>query len=286
MEDQLKVTSLIENCESPEHPELQAEFGLSLHVEHQGTRILFDTGSTGAFTENARDLGIDLEDVDLAVLSHHHFDHGGGLERFFELNDRARVHLRDGPRVDRYFRFLGVIKRPIGIDLDVLDRFAHRIEYVEGMRTIAPHVHLLTAVGSAYPRPRGNRLLFMDSAGALVPDPFDHELLMVVQEDDGLVVFSGCSHRGILNLVDAARAQFPDVPVKAVFGGFHLIGLPFFNSMAASRSEVRAIGRTVMEKVDGTIYSGHCTGNKAFSVLAGVMGDRLSAIRTGTTVEI
>ena len=50
----MRVTSLIEGCESPDHPELQAEFGLSLHVEHQSTRILFDTG---AFTQNAKDLG-------------------------------------------------------------------------------------------------------------------------------------------------------------------------------------------------------------------------------------
>ena len=90
----------------------------------------------------------------------------------------------------------------------------------------------------------------------------------------------------LLNLIDAARAQFPRVPIKAVFGGFHLIGLPFYNSMAASPREVRDIAWQVMDKVDGTVYSGHCTGAKAFAVLADVMGDSLRSFATGATAEV
>ena len=282
----MKVTALIENNRVEDRDDLRAEFGLSLHVQVNGSKILFDMGSSAAFADNAKVLGIDIADVGVAVVSHHHFDHGGGLERFFELNDRALVFLRQGPRVDRYFKAFGVIKRSIGLDLDLLDRFPRRIEYVDGMRVVAPGVYLLTGIGSSHPRPRGNRRLFMDSAGSLVPDPFDHELMMVVHDDDGMVVFSGCSHRGILNLLDAARAQFPHVPIKAVFGGFHLIGLPFYNSMAASHAEVRDIGWQVLEKVDGPVYSGHCTGQKAFGVLAGVMGENLKALSTGAIVEV
>jgi 7,8-dihydropterin-6-yl-methyl-4-(beta-D-ribofuranosyl)aminobenzene 5'-phosphate synthase len=126
----------------------------------------------------------------------------------------------------------------------------------------------------------------MKMGGTLVADPFDHELIMAIHEDDGMVVFSGCSHGGILNLIDAARAKFPRVPIKAVFGGFHLIGAPVVNSMAASKSEVRDIGWQVMEKVEGTVYSGHCTGEKAFAVLAGVMGENLQPFNTGATVEV
>jgi 7,8-dihydropterin-6-yl-methyl-4-(beta-D-ribofuranosyl)aminobenzene 5'-phosphate synthase len=282
----MRVTALIENTRLAERDDVRPEFGLSLHVETNASSVLFDMGSSGAFADNAEALGVPLSDVDVAVVSHHHYDHGGGLERFFELNDHATVHLRDAPRVDRYARAFVFIKRPVGLDLELLQRFAHRIAYVEDARVVAPGVSLLTRIGSEHPRPRGNRRLFVDSDGALVPDPFDHELLMVVQEDDGVAVFTGCSHHGILNLIDAARAQLPDVPIKAVFGGFHLIGLPFYDSMAASPGEVRDIGRQVMDRVDGSVYSGHCTGHKAFGVLAGVMGERLKALRTGTAVDI
>lgn len=282
----MKVTALIENTSVEGRDDLCPEFGLSLHVEVNGSKILFDMGSSAAFATNAEALGIDLADVGVAIISHHHFDHGGGLERFLELNDRALVFLRQGPLVDRYFKAFKVLKRAIGLDLDLLDRYPRRIEYVEDMRVVAPGAYLLTKIGSAHQRPRGNRRLFMDAGGSLAPDPFDHEMMMVVHEDDGMVVFSGCSHNGILNIIDAARAQFPRVPIKAVFGGFHLIGLPFYNSMAASSAEVRDIGWRVMEKVDGPVYSGHCTGKKAFDVLAGVMGDNLKAFATGSSVVV
>ena len=282
----MRVTSLIENSGIDGRDDLHPEFGMSMLAEVGETKILFDMGTTAAFASNAAALGKDLADVDAAVVSHQHFDHGGGLEHFLGVNTRAIVFLRRAPVVDRWFKALGVINRPVGLDRSVLDRFSKRIEFVEGMRLIAPGVYLLTDIGSAHPRPNGNRRLFAEVDGAIRRDPFDHEMMMVVHEDDGMTVFSGCSHSGILNLIDAATAQFPRVPIKAVFGGFHLIGLPFYSSMAASRVEVREIGWKIVEKVQGTVYSGHCTGAKAFKVLAGVMGESLQPFPTGATAEV
>ncbi len=282
----MRVTSLIENSRIEGRDDLEAEFGLSVHVEANGKKILFDMGASDAFARNATALGIDITETELAVVSHQHFDHGGGLEHFLETNRHAQVFLRESPISDRWFKALAVIKRPIGLDRGVFNRFSNRVEFIDEMRVIAPGIYLLTEIGSAHSRPSGNSHLFVDSNGAVVPDSFDHELMMVIHEDDGMVVFSGCSHRGILNIIDAATAQFPRVPIKAVFGGFHLMGLPFYNSMAASRSEVRDIGFQILEKVHGTVYTGHCTGQKAFSVLGDVMGDTLQLFPTGASVEI
>jgi 7,8-dihydropterin-6-yl-methyl-4-(beta-D-ribofuranosyl)aminobenzene 5'-phosphate synthase len=243
-------------------------------------------GSSDAFASNAAKLDVDVSETALAAVSHQHFDHGGGLEHFLETNQRAPVYLRKSPISNRWFKALVVLKRPIGLDPEVFERFADRIEFVDEMLAIAPGIHLLTDIGSAHQRPRGNAHLFAEKDGALVPDRFDHELLMVIREDDGMVVFSGCSHHGILNMIDAVTAQFPGVPIKAVFGGFHLIGLPFYNSMAARRSEVRVIGLRILENVRGTVYTGHCTGRKAFSVLKDVMGDTLQLFPTGSCVEV
>ena len=110
--------------------------------------------------------------------------------------------------------------------------------------------------------------------------------MLVVREDAGIVVFTGCSHHGILNMIEAARDRFPDLPVKAVFGGFHLIGVPFLDSMAAPREEVEAMGRKILELTAGPVFTGHCTGRRAFSVLAGVMGGALRPFATGFTVEV
>jgi len=282
----MRVTSLIDNSRVEGREDLDAEFGLSVHVEANGTTILFDMGASDAFARNAALLDIDIAETELAVVSHQHFDHGGGLEHFLETNQRAPVYLRECAISDRWFKALAVIKRPIGLDRGLFDRYAERVEFVEGMRVIAPGIYLLTRIGSTHPRPRGNRRLFVESNGALVPDPFDHELVMVIHEDDGMVVFSGCSHNGILNIIDAAAAQFPRAPIKALFGGFHLIGLPFYNSMAARRVEVRDIGFRTLEKVDGPIYTGHCTGQKAFSILGDVMEDALQHFPTGASVVV
>jgi 7,8-dihydropterin-6-yl-methyl-4-(beta-D-ribofuranosyl)aminobenzene 5'-phosphate synthase len=282
----MRVTALIENSKLEGRDDLDAEFGLSLHIEYGGRQILFDTGATGIIVRNAGALGIDLAEIDLAVLSHHHFDHGGGIEDFLQVNDRAVIHLRAGERVGRYFRAFAVIKRPIGLDLTLFDRFQDRFQEVTGFTEVESGVFLLTEIGQAHDRPKGNRHLFVEQDGTLVPDPFDHELMMVVHEVNGMVVFSGCSHHGILNMVDAAIEQFPGVPIKGVFGGFHLIGLPFLNTMAASRGEVEEIGRRILSVVAGTVYSGHCTGDKAFRVLKGVMGDTLQHFPTGSSVEV
>ncbi len=282
----MRVTALIENETSDGCDHLESEHGLSLHIETAGLRVLFDTGSSGAFADNAAALGIDLSKVDLAVLSHQHYDHGGGLSRFFEINPGATVYLRDCPVDDRYFKALAFLKRPIGLDRTVVDDSPDRFRRLARSTEVAPGVWLITEIDTSHPRPKGNRRLFVDDGGTLEPDPFDHELVMVIKEDDGMVIFSGCSHSGILNMVDTALAQFPNSPIKAVFGGFHLVGLPQFNTMAASRNEVQAIAREMMDRVEGTVFTGHCTGKKAYEVLDGVMGDALRPFSTGAAVEV
>lgn len=280
------VTTLVENDRLEGREDLTAEFGLSLHVRVGEHRILFDTGTSGVFADNAEALGIDIAAVDLAVISHHHFDHGGGLERFLEINRTAKVYLRRGDPAKRYFKAFGFIKRPIGIDLALLDRHSDRFEFVDGSTEIIPGVALITEIGSAHARPKGNRHLFVEQAGSLVLDPFDHELVMVAREEDGMVVFTGCSHSGVENMIEAAVNLLPGVPIKAVIGGFHLIGLPFLNTMAASRSEVEGVGRTILSYSPGEVYSAHCTGAKAYRVLEGVMGNALKPFHTGTTLEL
>ena len=84
-----KITTLVENCVYGR--KLQAEHGLSLYIETQEHRLLFDTGASDLFIRNARLLHIDLQKVDYLILSHGHSDHTGGLRYFLELNTQATV---------------------------------------------------------------------------------------------------------------------------------------------------------------------------------------------------
>lgn len=279
----MRITTLVENTRPPRERGLVAEFGLSLLLERGADRILFDTGASGVFADNAARLGIRLEEVDVAVLSHHHFDHGGGLGRFLEVNSRAKVYLRSWPQGEHWFRAFGVVKRRIGLDPAVLERHRDRFVPLTDRVEIRPGVHLLTDLDQGLPRPQGNRYLWVERAGTLERDPFDHELLMVVEGDTGLVVLSGCSHNGILNMVKAAVRHFPGVPVAAVVGGFHLIGIP--GTMAARRSEVEAMGKEMLRFEPYVVYTGHCTGSRGYRILEEVMGDVLQPLTTGRVVE-
>ena len=87
----MKIISLVENTSVNE--EIKAEHGLSLYIEAKKHKILFDMGQTTLFLENAGKLGIDLSQVDVAILSHGHYDHGGGLEKFLEINKKAYVYV-------------------------------------------------------------------------------------------------------------------------------------------------------------------------------------------------
>jgi 7,8-dihydropterin-6-yl-methyl-4-(beta-D-ribofuranosyl)aminobenzene 5'-phosphate synthase len=281
----MRVTALMENTRAEGFPQLRAELGLSLHIEHAGKRILFDTGASGAFAENAGRLGVDLAAVDAAVISHHHYDHGGGLRRFLEMNARAPVYLRSRPAGECHFRFMGLDKY-IGLDQALLREHARRFIFVTERTELLPGAVVLTEVGRPYPLPRGNRYIFLESDGKLAPDDFGHELVLVLQDDGGLVVFTGCSHQGILNMVEAVTRAFPGAPIKAVFGGFHLVILPMFNFMAGSRKEVEEIGARMLRYPVERVYTGHCTGSHAFHVLKKVMGEKLERFAAGTTVEV
>lgn len=282
----MRVTVLMDNERLEDRTDLKAELGLSLLVEHGGQRVLFDTGASGAFADNAAALGVDLGRVDAAVVSHHHYDHAGGLGRFFDENRHAPVYLRRAAYRHRFFKVFGLMKKPIGADPVLLDRFADRLIEVDDTREIVPGFVLITQMGHDHPRPAGNRYLWEAAADGPRRDLFDHELSMVVHHDRGMVVFTGCSHNGVLNMVDGAMACFPDRPVTAVVGGFHLVGLPFLNSIAGTRQDVEALGRTLGEISQATIVTGHCTGRKATGILSDILGDRLRPLAAGRVLEL
>lgn len=281
----MRITTLIENTARSESA-LIPEHGLSLHIAFGNHQLLFDTGASDTFAKNADWLGIDLGSVDAAVLSHYHYDHSGGLPRFFERNARATVHLKPPPDGECYFRAFSLIKRYIGIDPHLLSVHSDRFSFVEEESEILPHTHILTKISKTHPLPKGNKHILIKRNGEWVLDDFKHELVCVIEDQGNLVAFTGCSHSGILNMLDTVKAAYPGRPIKAVVGGFHLTGIPIFNTMAGSKQEVAELGRTLLDYPVEKYYTGHCTGEKAFRVLEDVMGSRLDSLHTGLCFEI
>jgi 7,8-dihydropterin-6-yl-methyl-4-(beta-D-ribofuranosyl)aminobenzene 5'-phosphate synthase len=282
----MRITALVENTRPDSRRNLRAEHGLSLHVHREDIQILFDTGATEAFSDNAEKLGVNIQEVDMVVISHHHYDHGGGLAHFLDANQQAKVFLRQCEEREFYFRAFGIINKSVGLDWELLQRYADRLECVDEFTEIAPEVFILTKIEKPYPLPKGNRYLFAKTGNGSEPDTFEHELIMVIREQQGLVVFTGCSHSGILNMIETVAKRFPGVRIKAVLGGFHLVGLPILNTMAGRKSELEDMGRQILEYPIDKLYTGHCTGMKAYRILKGVLGERLEYLPTGMSVEV
>ena len=160
----MKITTLIENHTSDAIPDLTAEHGLSLHIEYDGQSILFDTGATGAFSDNAARLGVDLSAVDLVVLSHHHYDHGGGLSAFLETNSHAKVYLRTADEGEPYVRAFGLIRRYIGLDKTLFERYADRFIFVDQFLEIAPGVFVFAKIAQDV-RPSQRQQVSLSASG-------------------------------------------------------------------------------------------------------------------------
>ena len=265
---ELKATVLADNNGA----EGTTEWGLSILIEYRGRKILLDVGASGLFLENAARLGLTLEDVDYAVLSHAHYDHSDGMEPFF-AHTKAKFYLRQGCGEDCYkreglFRF-----RYLGLPRGILARYPDRFVMAGGDCSPSPGVTLvphktpgLSAVGKAermYRKvPLGYRY-----------DDFAHEQSLVFETEGGLVVFNSCCHGGADVIVREVEATFPGKKVRALIGGLHL-----FNK---SEDQVRSFARRVKATGLQALYTGHCTGKTAYDILAEELGEAVRPLSVG-----
>jgi 7,8-dihydropterin-6-yl-methyl-4-(beta-D-ribofuranosyl)aminobenzene 5'-phosphate synthase len=257
---------------------LHGEHGLSLLIEMSGARILFDTGQGPAFMDNAQALGLDLSGIDAVVLSHGHYDHGGGLFGLYErLGDSAPPLFAgkdfDGPRYSRGKDGL----KEIGIPKPLLPPGAPRPITIAAMETLAPGIHIVPAAERVDGTPSPARFRRAGEAGEMA-DGFDDELSLVIETPDGLAVLAGCAHRGITNILAAALQAFPGSPLAAVIGGFHLVD--------ASGDDLEAMAGTIAAFDPGLLACSHCTGLEGFAALSRAMPGRTRWLACGTTIEV
>lgn len=254
----MKVTVLIENTTT--RSGLVAEHGLSLLIETGGLRILFDTGASPAFALNAEALGIDLNRVDIVILSHGHYDHGGGIATFLELNSHAPIWL--SPHAfDPHFNATG---KDIGLSPALVGNPQFRTTPAAGLELATGiSLHPASRIPSAYPI-AGEGMSTLER-GQPVPDDFRHEQYLLIEERGRRILFSGCSHRGILNIATHFR---PD----ALIGGFHLRHTPPAQILATAG---------ILCQLPTYYYTGHCTGDTALTLLQQHLEARLKPISTG-----
>ena len=254
----MKLITLIENTTCAEN--LLCEHGLSLYLETGSHKILFDAGQSEVFAENAEKLGVDLSNVDFAVLSHGHYDHGGGLGKFLQINEKAPVY------ISRYaFEPHYSTNGYIGLDLSLQD---HQRILPVAEETVTAEGITLCHLHSA---PTDTAGLTVEEDGIRKPDDFRHEQYLMIHEHGKKILISGCSHKGILQIVEAFR---PDL----LIGGFHF--------MKIESEEVLETAAKKLLEYNAVYYTGHCTGKKQYDCLKAITGDKLHYIASGTVLDI
>ncbi len=265
---QVDVLNLYDNFGSEEHG-ATLDWGFSTLVRYRGMTILFDGGSSAALLErNAQALGVDLREVDIAVLSHNHYDHISGFDHLLAVNPDVKIFLPND-------RLLG--GRPSRDAEEAEWNASHQrgyrfpdadVRYVKNHQEIAPGIRVIVTkselVGYFYKYPP------YDQEPLLLGLP---EVTLALETDTGWVVVTGCSHSEVVRIVQAAKSELGG-EIQGLVGGFHL--LPY------SEEEVSlVVGQLHDEFAVNAVAPAHCTGETAHGLLEKAFGQKYTAFGLG-----
>jgi len=253
----MRVVTLCENRLEPSFG-LKASHGLSLYIEHENYNLLYDVGQNSVFLENAQLLGIDLNTCKNIIISHGHLDHAGGLSELKCIVDYDKVII-DKDAFEERVRLNGQKTMDIGISnkLNYLNHIGRNIdnsfEIVKGIWCIS-NVKIPAEYSSME-----KGLLIRNAQGNLEDDKFEDELNLAIETPKGLVVISGCSHCGVINILEHAKKVTGVHEINMFIGGMHLT----FASEQETLATINELKRFNIKR----FIIGHCTGLDAIVLM-------------------
>jgi len=251
----------------------QTEHGLSFWIEYKESIFLYDTGQSESFYENLMLQKLNLLDVDHIVLSHGHYDHTGGMIKIMQINPSCNLHVGEGFWYSKYsknendylYRGNGFTR----LQIQKTNMLIHEMK--ESHRLIDDCVHIASNFSRNPYFERIDPKFHIKINEDFVADKFDDEIVLCIEHTKGMIVFVGCGHPGIVNIIESVR-EFFNKPIYAVFGGFHIKG----EDTAYIDEVVDYLHKNV--EIVGT---GHCSGEIAVERLKSVFGEKYLELSVG-----
>jgi 7,8-dihydropterin-6-yl-methyl-4-(beta-D-ribofuranosyl)aminobenzene 5'-phosphate synthase len=288
--DSLRLYILVEDY-SGYGSRFLGQHGISiLAVGRKGSeeiKVLFDTGTSALpIVKNAEMLNISFQGLDAIVLSHNHYDHTGGLVDLLKSSIKGEVPVIAHPdifkvsyAVDPILRYIGPPPNPV--------KFRKDVEELGGLWILSKdpikvHSDIFTTgeiseeEKLAFERNPTLRVMKVVE-GRLAPDTINDEIGLAFNTSQGLVVLGGCSHPGIASIVRKAMRISGVDKVRAVIGGFHLIGASP-ERIDATVNEFKRLG---VEEV----FTGHCTGLDAEAKFKAAYGNKFHKLHAGLVID-
>jgi len=274
---EIKITTLSENTAGPS---TLGEWGLSMLVEADGQKILFDTGAGTAAVANAESMRVDLAAVDRIVLSHGHFDHTGGLLDVLKKAGGKEIYAHPDVWARKYGSIDDTPTRYVGIPFakDALEVMGTKFNLSRKSVKFSEHIMTTGEIPMITDYEIVEKYLCVMEGDELKQDPLDDDLAMIIDTEFGLVVILGCAHHGIVNTLMQAKKITGKELIYAAIGGTHLVH--------ASKERLEKTAAALKEMGLQYLGASHCTGFNAAAYLAGEFGNRFFQNNAGTVLTL
>jgi 7,8-dihydropterin-6-yl-methyl-4-(beta-D-ribofuranosyl)aminobenzene 5'-phosphate synthase len=273
----VRITTLSENTAQLG---FLGEWGLSILVETESSKVLLDTGLSTSAVYNADLLGIDFSTLDAIVLSHAHGDHTGGLRNVL-MRARKQVQVIAHPDIwiPKYVVY-GELSRYAGIPYvkEDLESLGASFNLTRKPFKISDDIMTTGEIEMTTDYETIDDRLAVKKGNKMIPDPLADDLAIAVRTTEGFILITGCAHRGIVNTVRQVQKLTRGKYIHTIIGGTHL--------MVASRERVEKTADGLKELGLQRLGVSHCTGFNASAALAKEFGDIFFLNNAGTQITI